>query len=711
MASLIIKIGAKTDEYSKALDDIKKQTRGLESGLGTIGKASAVAFAGATASIAGFIKAAANTEKVASQFEVLTGSAQEANRVLNDLKDFSAGTPFQFDEIAQAGKKLIAFGIETGNVKDRLKEIGDVAAATGANFGEVTTIFGQIQAAGKLTGERLLQLQERAIPIGPALAESLGIAESELKDFVSQGKVSAEEFNKAFATLSGEGGVAFGGLEKVSATLEGKISTLKDNFSLLASEIGKQFLPLAKQVADVLINLFTFLRSNPEIAKRIAVFAGLTATLGGTIAAVTGAALAFLKLRAAFLAVSKTFPLLGKGIKGLVGATGIGLLLIIANEVYQNWNTVLPAAQSVLQTFINNGSKLLGGFGDLLIGAFTLDLDKIKSGFNQLKNVALQGFEDAKQAIKDANPDDDKPSLVPSEQSERDKIKRNAAAVTEETISAEEAEKERRAAEREKAFEEENARREEDLERLRDYRNLEREVELDADIEEAKRNRERRKQFIKDEKEFGKTYAQINKVVTDDRVQGVAAASSQLTKLQQSENSRLKSIGKAAARAQNAIDTAKGAMSAYAALAPIPFVGPYLGAAAAAALIQFGAEQDRAISAANTGGLIGSRGGAGTANVDSQLLAATPGEFVAPRQNFDEVVSGVARERGMVEKDANVDPDTGESLDEGARPGGGGGSTINVTVGTFIGTEEFVQQAVIPAIRDAREFNNSDIGS
>ena len=61
-------------------------------------------------------------------------------------------------------------------------------------------------------------------------------------------------------------------------------------------------------------------------------------------------------------------------------------------------------------------------------------------------------------------------------------------------------------------------------------------------------------------------------------------------------------IGKAAAIAQVAIDTPKAAMSAYSAMAGIPFIGPALGVAAAGAAIASGVSQMQNIKAQSFGG-------------------------------------------------------------------------------------------------------------
>ena len=154
--------------------------------------------------------------------------------------------------MAAAGKTFLAFGFGVDQLTDLLQKTGDVAAATGNSLQEIALIYGQVGAAGKLTGERLLQLQERGINVGPALADALKVPEAAVKDLVSKGKVSLEIFEKAFASLSAEGGIAFGGLELKSQTLNGKLSTLSDNWDQLAKGIGNVFLPAAKKAVDII---------------------------------------------------------------------------------------------------------------------------------------------------------------------------------------------------------------------------------------------------------------------------------------------------------------------------------------------------------------------------------------------------------------------------------------------------------------------------
>jgi len=230
----------------QATTSVKKSDAAFDSFKGNL---AAIATSGVVRAIAGGLQtlvvgsfeAAAATEKLTTQFEVLTGSTEVASKLFQELTDFSASTPFQLNNIAEAGAQLLSFGFSADTVRDRIAQIGEVAAGSNSDLKEVALIYGQVSAAGKLTGERLLQLQERAVPIGAALAKSLGVAESEVRELVSSGVVGFAEFETAFNSLSESGGIFEGAIDKQSKTINGALSTLADNFAILQTEIGKTF--------------------------------------------------------------------------------------------------------------------------------------------------------------------------------------------------------------------------------------------------------------------------------------------------------------------------------------------------------------------------------------------------------------------------------------------------------------------------------------
>lgn len=227
----------------------------------------------------GVVDAATKLEVYETQFETFLKSADAARDHLEDLVNFAATTPFQLPGIADASKKLLAFGVEQEELIPLLTQLGNAAAATGNEMADIALIFGQVQAAGKLTGERMIQLTERGINVGPALAKSLGVAESALEDLRAKGQISAEDFNKAFESLTTGTGRFAGGMIRQSKTFGGVISTLKDNFFALQVEIGKTLTPQLKEIAiDITKEMAEFAKevkdNGPTIAKQFKAIAG-----------------------------------------------------------------------------------------------------------------------------------------------------------------------------------------------------------------------------------------------------------------------------------------------------------------------------------------------------------------------------------------------------------------------------------------------------
>ena len=237
--------------FSSGLSSLGKSLGGVKSQITAIGAALGAAFA-----FRGLVGAVSEIEKLETGLTTLLGSAGLAKETLQDLQSFAARTPFQLTGIAESANQLLAFGFAQDTIIDRLEILGDVAAGSNSELKDVALIFGQVSAAGKLTGERLLQLQERAIPIGSALAKSLGVAESQVRTLVSEGKVGFKEFEEAFKSLTTSGGLFEGALARQSKTVGGVLSTLRDNFFNLQIALGRAFAPAIISTANSFIKIF-----------------------------------------------------------------------------------------------------------------------------------------------------------------------------------------------------------------------------------------------------------------------------------------------------------------------------------------------------------------------------------------------------------------------------------------------------------------------
>jgi tape measure domain-containing protein len=144
--------------------------------------------------------------KSRKQFEAFTGSAAEADKIVQQLTETGQQFFVPTDEILKAGKSLLAFGENADELPDVLGRIADISAATGKDFQELTTIYGKARAAGVLYAEDINQLVDAGIPIIQEFAKQMGVSNDQVKKLASEGKISFEELQLALFNLTAEGG-------------------------------------------------------------------------------------------------------------------------------------------------------------------------------------------------------------------------------------------------------------------------------------------------------------------------------------------------------------------------------------------------------------------------------------------------------------------------------------------------------------------------
>lgn len=229
------------DKAKQSLSSFKTWVGGLALGAGLVSLAKTG------------LDAAMTMEGLNAQFTVMTGSAERARDVIGEIADFAAKTPFDKLGLSSAAKTLMAFGIQAEKVVPTLRMLGDVAGSDQNKLNSLALVFGQIQSAGKLTGGDLLQLINQGFNPLQTISQQTGIAMADLKEAMSKGAISADMVTAAFKAATSEGGLFFGNLEAQSQTLQGRISTLKDNFVTALQKMAEAFLPVLKSGVDMLI--------------------------------------------------------------------------------------------------------------------------------------------------------------------------------------------------------------------------------------------------------------------------------------------------------------------------------------------------------------------------------------------------------------------------------------------------------------------------
>ena len=199
---------------------------------------------------------ASDMEQTQVAFKTLVGSAEGAQKVLQELVTLGAETPFEFPELATAGRMLIAFGEDSKTVAGTLRNIGDVASGIAAPIGEIAEIYGKVRVQNQLFAEDINQFQGRGIPVVAELAKITGQSATQIKKLASEGKITFPFIEQAFINLTSKGGLFFEGMKDQSKTFAGLKSNLADVGTALEVSFGT---PIIKSLKPLLESMTTWL--------------------------------------------------------------------------------------------------------------------------------------------------------------------------------------------------------------------------------------------------------------------------------------------------------------------------------------------------------------------------------------------------------------------------------------------------------------------
>jgi len=304
LGDLVVRIGADTRDLNKQLGRVQRNMRSMTSNLTSLGQSMTKAI---TLPLAGLgamaVKSAADLEQLETSFVSLTGGVEEAAAMMEQLNEFTAKTPFQIENVANAARQLIASGTQIGDVNDQLQFLGDIAATSGVSIEEIAAIFAKVNAKGKVELENLNQLAERGIPIFKALADATGLP----ADKLGAGRVSVDQFNEVLKSFATEGGFAAGAMERLSQTAAGKFSTALDNLKIAGAEIGNLVLPAVTKLLDLIVEMAQKFAATSQSTKALMLEVGLlVGAIGPMIVIVPKIIAGITGLRAAFTLLNTT---------------------------------------------------------------------------------------------------------------------------------------------------------------------------------------------------------------------------------------------------------------------------------------------------------------------------------------------------------------------------------------------------------------------
>lgn len=365
----------------------------------------------------------AQAEQTSVAFNTLVGNEEKAAKVLQDINNLAAKTPYSNLDFVNNAKMMLSFGVEADKVNGYLTQLGDIASGDKNKLSGLSLVLGQVASANKLSGQDNLQFINQGFNPLKELQKMTGKTYAELQDMMSKGQIGFDAVAAAIRHATGEEGAFYQMSEKQSQTFSGRLSTLVGNIQMKAAELFQYIEPLLLDLVDLFDSMV------PPIAAALgAIFSAIARVIRfivdwktelGLLAIVVGAGtLAFKLYNAAVVAYHgimsavSTATLLWSHRQWLLNIAlnanpigmVIGLIAALVAAVAYCWNKFAG-----FRAFILTMWDTLKGFGDI-IKIYVIDrlmtllsgIGKIGDAFAKLFSGDFKGsWESAVEGVKD----------------------------------------------------------------------------------------------------------------------------------------------------------------------------------------------------------------------------------------------------------------------------------------------------------------------
>lgn len=215
--------------------------------------------AGATVAISFPLRLAGEMEQARIAMEFFTESAEKGQKFLERIQTFAARTPFEFPQLREAAVGLMPlyknmYGVDKAmdETMRTIQAFGDAAGLTGAGIQGMERAmlgFRQIGTMGRLTMQELRQVTENLLIPMDIIQKELGITADEMMNLASEGIDARTAMEGIIRALEKN---FTGGMDKMSQSLMGLTSTLKDTARLTILSFGEG---MATPVRRVLLDM------------------------------------------------------------------------------------------------------------------------------------------------------------------------------------------------------------------------------------------------------------------------------------------------------------------------------------------------------------------------------------------------------------------------------------------------------------------------
>lgn len=178
---------------------------------------------------------------------VMSGRSALSKQLEMDMRDLASSTAFSRDELMEFAISLKTMGVATKDVRGIAETVGALSGGDNQKMKFIQKAYTDVLTKGRLMGQEALQLANQGVPIYKALAGSMGISAAEAQKLAENGKISADQFQRAMVYQAN----AVGGV----AAMENGMWTISGQWEQIKEAIGDAFLAIGEDLQPAMVGL------------------------------------------------------------------------------------------------------------------------------------------------------------------------------------------------------------------------------------------------------------------------------------------------------------------------------------------------------------------------------------------------------------------------------------------------------------------------
>lgn len=187
------------------------------------------------------INATGTMQQLHVALSTILQDGDKASKLISEITQFAAKTPFNLEDVASGAKQLLAYGSSAETVVDELSMLGDVASGLQIPIGQLIYLYGTLRTQGRSMTVDIRQFAGRGIPIYEELAKVFGVTKDQVGELVTAGKVGFKEVEQAFKNMTSEGGKFNDLMENSAGTWPQRLSNIQDTLFQKLNNFGNKY--------------------------------------------------------------------------------------------------------------------------------------------------------------------------------------------------------------------------------------------------------------------------------------------------------------------------------------------------------------------------------------------------------------------------------------------------------------------------------------